>query len=179
MEQQSSKGDPFEEFDPRVREDVEGLVWLGHIADEFTFAGHTFGLRTLKGSEDLYAGIAAKKFVDSFGQAKAFAWAKVGVALTSVDGQEDFCPPIGPDQESYAIARFNYVTANWYWPLGHWLYTQLLTLEERQLRALQALQSLSAGSPLNFTPYVDSSTEPGTYEDPTSESLSTDSPPSS
>src|SRR4051812_18330419 len=83
----------------QVRDRVDGLVWLGHLQDDFEFCGHHFTLRTLKADEDLLAGILAKKYSETLGQGKAWAWAHVALALVSVDHDDDFCPPLGPDRE--------------------------------------------------------------------------------
>ena len=153
--------DPFAELDPRIREDVDGLIWLGHLEDQFEFLGHHFVIRTLKGDEELSAGLVSKDYIETLGQAKAWAWAKIALSLVAVDHDENFCPPIGPDRQSFARARFASCTSRWYWPLAEYIYGRLLELEARQLAVLEAVQSLSSGSLPNSTPSASSSTEPG------------------
>lgn len=164
-EVQQEVKDPFAEFDPRVREDVDGLIWLGHLEDEFDFCGHHFVLHTLKGDDELNAGLVAKEYTETFSQARAWAWAKISLALQAVDGDYDFCPAIGPDKRSFARARFAYCTSNWYWPLAEYIFGRYAELEARQLAALRAIESLSQGSPQNSTLFVGSSTEQGDSSD--------------
>lgn len=123
--------------------------------------GHTWVLRTLKGNEELQASILAKEYQDSFGQVKAWAWANLAHAIVSVDGDENWCPPIGPDPMANARARFRYITENWYWPIGDFLFGEYATLVQRQSDALKEVQDLSQRSLHTSTPSVDFSTEVG------------------
>lgn len=123
-------------FDPKVREAVEGLIWLGHLEDSFEFCGHNFVLRTLKADEELAAAAVVKEYTDTLGQAKAWAWANVALALVSVDGDDNFCPPTGPDKLAYARARFQYVTSRWYWPTGEYLFSRYQNLYKTAREAL-------------------------------------------
>jgi hypothetical protein len=138
----------FESFLPQVQQDVNGLAFLGHLEDSFEFCGHSFVIATLKGDEELAAGLVSKPFVDSIAQAKAWTWANVGMCLVEVDGERDFCPPIGPNQLENARARFRYVTSKWYWPLAEYIFTRLASLQERQEAAMEAMRDLSRGGPL-------------------------------
>lgn len=157
----------IEDFPDQVREDVEGLAWLGYLEDAFDFCGHHFVLRTLKGEEELLASIVCKEFVETLGQARAWVWALIAMALVSVDGDENFCPPIGPNKRDYARARFQYVTGRWYWPLASYLNGRYAGLIERQTEAIRSFEDLSQGSLPTFTPFVGSSTDTGDSEVPT------------
>lgn len=156
----------IDSFPDDIKEDVEGLIWLGHLEEEFEFCGHTFVMRTLKAEEEMNASLVAKEYFESLAQAKAQAWANIALSLVSVDGDEDFCPPIGPDKVAYARARFKWVVSKWYWPVGEFLFTKFTELAVRQLRAVEAVQDLSKGDLQAFTPSVDSSTDPGDSESP-------------
>lgn len=158
--------DPFAGFAPEVQEAVEGLLWLGHIEEEFEFCGHTFVLRTLRGDEDLAAAKVSKEYLETFGQLAGMAWATVALALVSVDGDEAFCPPIGPDKEAFARARFKYCTSRWYWPLAEYLFASYEGLRKKQTDAIQAVQDLSHRGPQTFSPSADSSNEQGDSEIP-------------
>lgn len=156
---QNEEGNPFDEFPEQVVEDVNGLIWLGHLEEEVEFCGHTFTIRTLKGDEELMAALLVKEYGDTIGQAKAWAWANICLALTSVDGDEDFCPPIGPDKKAHARARFQYVTSKWYWPVGEYLFAQFAGLVQRQADVVKAMQDLSQRSLHTSMPWVDSWTD--------------------
>lgn len=152
--------DPLDEFPEEVHDAVHGLAWLGHLEQEVEIAGHTFLLRTAKADEELQAALLAKEYADTYGQIKAWAWANIAVALEAVDGEPDFCPPIGPDKKSWVRAKFNYITSNWYWPVGNRLFEEYTDLLRRQAEAMEALENLSTGSLTPSTPSSDSLTGP-------------------
>lgn len=148
-------------FPDDVREDVDGLIWLGYLEDGFDFCGHHFVIRTLRGDEELLAALVAKDYTDTLGQSRAWAWAQIALALVAVDHQDDFCPPAGPDKKSYARARFNYVTTNWYWPTAQYIFGRYAELLERQAAAVEAMEDFSQGNLPTFMPFADSLTDRG------------------
>lgn len=148
----------LDDFPDEIREDVEGLIWLGYLTDSFEIYGHHFVIRTLRGDEELLASLICKEWVETLGQTRAWAWAQIALSLESVDNDEDFCPPAGPDRRAYARARFHYVTSRWYWPVAEKIFEKYLELQKRQLEALERLEDLSQGSLPTFTPSVGSST---------------------
>lgn len=139
-------------FPPEVRQNVEGLEVLGHIEDEFRQWGHSYVMRTLKGEEELAAAVVTKEYVETLGQAKAWAWANVALSLVAVDGAYDFCPPVGPDSIEYARARFKYVTSKWHWALAEYLFDRFVELQQRQYAALEAMRDFSQGSQPSSSP---------------------------
>lgn len=151
----------FAQFPDRVQEDVEGLIWLGYLEEAFDFCGHNFVIRTLRGEEELLAAAVTKEYVETLGQSRAWVWAVISLSLVSVDGDEAFCPPIGPDRQAYARARFAYVTQNWYWPVAAAIFQRYTALQERQTEAVEAVEDLSQGNLPMFTPFADSSTDKG------------------
>lgn len=156
----------IEDFPAEIQQDVEGLMWLGHLEDEFTFAGHTFIIKTLKGDEELLASLVCKEFNETLGQARAWVWALISQALVAIDGDENFCPPISNDKRVNAKARFQYCVSNWYWPLAATINTRFNLLTERQAEALQRVEDLFKGNPLMSMPFADSSTDSGDSEEP-------------
>lgn len=153
-------------FPREAQQSVDGLIWLGYLTDTVEFCGHRFGIRTLTGSDELLIGLLTKQYTETFSQAKAWMWAHVALCLTSVDDQDDFCPPIGPNPEEFARARFNYVT-KWYEPLGAFLFSEYERLREEQKAAVEAVRDLSSRSLRTFSPSEDSLKEPGSSTEPT------------
>lgn len=137
---------PFDEFSPEVNLSVEGLAWLGHLETEVSRWGHRWVLRTLKADEELQAALVAKEYQDTYGQVKAQTWAHVAAALVAVDGDDNFCPPIGPDRKQHIRAKFEYITENWYWPVGELLFGAYADLITAQAEALEAVDSLASRS---------------------------------
>lgn len=160
-----SDQDSFEELDPRVRQAVEGLIYLGHLTTEVEFCGHTFGLRTLHTDEEIAAGEVIESLRNTIKEPEAYVSAQIALALTHVDGDEEFCPPVGPDKSQYAKARYRYVTSQWYWPTIQYLYTEYTKLLGRQIEAIRSIQDLSSRSRPTFSPSPDFSTELGTSND--------------
>ena len=164
---QSSRVGPFDSFPQEVQDDLEGLVFLGHLETEVEWCGHTFTIRTLKASEELQAYRITKEHQESFGQLLCLASDTVGMALTSVDGVEGFCDPLGPSAKAYADSRFAYVTENWYRPVIEYLFSEYEGLRKRQAVAIEAMRDLSPRSRTNSPPSPASLTEPGDFPRPT------------
>lgn len=169
----NSQVSPFEEFGNEIAQAVEGLVYLGKLTKEVEFCGHTFGLKTLTAHEEMAAAAAVQEFRSTLREPEAWVTAQIGMALTHVDGDEDFCPPIGPDLTGFAKARFNFVSNSWYWPTIEYLFEEYTTLLEKQLKAIRAVQDLSNRSLLSPSPSVDSFKEQGILND----EISSDIPP--
>jgi hypothetical protein len=164
MSQESS---PFNTFKPETKEAVEGLLWLGYLEDHFEFCQHNFTIRTLYGDEELIAAKLCQEYTETLGQAKAWAWAHVALCLVSVDGKTDWCPPIGPDREGWARARFQYVTSKWFYPTGEYIFNRYAILVNKQRQAIEGIQDLSNGSRRPSMPSQDSFTKQGTSPDTT------------
>lgn len=156
-----SEFEGMESFPEEIQSDANALEWLGYIEESFEFAGHRFMLRTLYGEEELLAGLISKRYMETIGQHKAYAWALVALALTAVDDDPDFCPQVSPDPEAYAKGRFQYVTRSWLWPVGQFLYKSYAILLQRQADAVEAMENLSNGSLHTSMPFAGSSTDKG------------------
>lgn len=162
----SQVSDPFAAFSGDVRQDVDGLIWLGDLQESFSFCGHDFVLRTLRGDEELLAGLVMKDYIETIGQAKAHIWATISMSLVAIDGAEDFCPQATPNKRDYARARFQWVSGNWYWPTALYVYNRYNLLLERQQTALEALEDFCSGSPSPLMPFVSSSITRASSEGP-------------
>lgn len=162
----SSVPSPFDAFPTAVREDLDGLLWLGFIEERFSFCGHTFTVRTLRGDEELLAGLAMKDYIETLGQAKAHVWSTVALALTEVDGSTDFCPQASTSKQEYAHARFRWATSHWYWPVALYIYNKYTDLLRRQNEALEALEDFCSGSLPTFMPFASSSTDKAPSTEP-------------
>lgn len=158
---EESQVNVFEEFDPQTRQAVEGLTFLGHLTKDVEFCGHTFTLRTLRAGEEIAAGQAIEETRGTVKEPEAWMGAQVALALITIDYDDEFCPPAGPDQVAFAKARYRWLTTNWYPPTIDFLYQEYLDLKREQIEAFRAAQDLSARSLPPSSPSVDSLTEPG------------------
>lgn len=161
----------IEDFPSEVQENVEGLMFLGELYDDFDFCGHHFVIRTLRGDEELLASLVCKEFVETVGQARAWIWALVGMCVVSIDGDENFCPPLTGNKRDYARARFQYVTRNWFWPLAVHINHKYAELQQRQDEAMRRVEDLFSGSLPTYTPFAGSSNEQGDSEEPPTEDI--------
>jgi len=145
-----------DEFPEEVNEDVDGLIWLGYLEDVIDYCGHEFVIRTLRSEEQLLASLVTKEYTDTLGQAKAWVAAHVGLALVSIDGDEDFCPKASFNKKDFARARFQYVTGKWFEPTINRIYNAYSDLLERQAIVLEEMENLSQESRISFTASPDS-----------------------
>lgn len=155
--------DPFFGFPSRIQESVNGLAWLGHLEREVSYGGHTFVIRTLKADDDLIVSSLTQDYIETLGQAKAWAMANVALSLQSVDGDTDFCVSLGPDRMQNAREKFNFI-GEWYWPVIAFLFSAYSELNEEQEAALAAVQDLSRRSRRTSRPSQDSSKDQGHSE---------------
>ncbi len=143
---QEERIDPLELFSERIRADIHGLTYVGHVQEPVRFVGHTFVLKTLRPTEKAAAAVVTKPWIGTRAEQEMWANAIVGMALTEIDGQADFSPAIGPDINSYAKQRLDFVThpeTGWYQPTLDYLFSVYLSLETRAWQAMQELQDLS------------------------------------
>lgn len=153
--------DPFSEFGTEISQAVEGLVFLGRLTKDVEWCGHTFGLKTLTVNEEMAAAAAVQEFRSTLKEPEAWITSQIGLALTHVDGDESFCPPIGPDLTAFAKARFKWIGENWYWPTVEMLFEEYSGLLEKQVKAIRAVQDLSSRSLPSLSPLEDSLNLPG------------------
>lgn len=156
--------DPFEVFGPQIQLAVEGLAFVGHLDKEIHFCGHTFTIKTLRPGEKAAAAVAHKPWRGSIAEAEVWANVQVGLALTSIDGDTDFCPPVGPDINEFARARLRRITdtqRGFHQPTLDYIYGHYIALEQEAFAAVEALQNLSERNREQSPPSPDSSTEQG------------------
>lgn len=139
-----------ESFAPEVAQDVIGLIHLGHLTGRFEVMGHVFVLRTLKLGEELAVGQVVDEYAGTIVQGQAFAAALVAASLMTVDGRPVLAP-LGPDQEATIRDKFEYITQKWYTDTVLEIYAQYKTLQQRQSKAYEAIQSKSKASRTSST----------------------------
>lgn len=166
---QEQEVDPFKLFPPEMNEAVTGLSYLGQLSEEVTFCGHRFGIKTLRPAEKFAIGVALQPYRNTVSEVDAFQALTVGMALTSVDGDAEFCPPLGPNPEEFAKARLNYVLngktgdGGWYSPTIEFLWREYARIDATALAAVSELHRLSQrDQPQNSSPWLGSLTEQGT-----------------
>jgi len=135
----SKEDDPLPEFDPKVREDFEGLLYLGRLSRTFTWAGHDFTIRTLSIEETLEVGILSQPYRGTLSELKAYQAALVACCVTAVDGRPMPVPITDSPRDTSAANRFQYVLRHWLPPVLDAVYEEYLHLEGRVGKVIQAM----------------------------------------
>lgn len=125
-------------FPPESAVAIHGLLHLGYLEKQVSFAGHTFVLRTLKAGEEIAATLVVKEYSETVGYAKAYAIAVVSASLELVDGAPMF-GALGPDMVTPIHQKYS-VVSQYFWPVVEFLYKQYLALLEEQIEAFKAFQ---------------------------------------
>lgn len=131
--------EPLPEFDPRVRDDFDGLLYLGRLTDSFSYAGHEFTIRTLSTGELLEVALLHKPYAGTMGDAKAYQAALAAACMVSVDGKPMPLPITNEATDTALVNRFEYVKRTWFPPLIDVIYGRFLDLEDKVDRVLEAM----------------------------------------
>lgn len=127
------------EFDPRHREDFEGLLYLGALTHEFEWAGHRFKIRTLTSGEMLEVGLAQRQYRDSIGGDRAYTTAMVAACIVLVDGKP-LPRPISTDVGDTEFAnKFGYVRDHWFPWVIDTVYEEYMKLEARVIEIMESM----------------------------------------
>lgn len=136
---QDTENSEPEPFDPRYKEDFEGLMFLGALQADFSFVGHKFRIRTLTVDELLAAARIIKEYEGTVADTRAYATVMVALSVISVDGI-GLPAPIAEDGDySWAWERFNYVKAKWFPYTIDYVYERYLMLEERSRNVINQM----------------------------------------
>jgi hypothetical protein len=163
--------DPLTLFPSNIQKAVEGLMYIGQLTETVSFCGHRFGLRTLRPQHKYAIAQVLQPYRNTIMEVDIFQNATVATALTHVDGKHDFCPPIGPEIESFVAGRLNYVSNNetgWFPQTLEFLWARYVLLEATATEAIAELHRLSQRSqPITSSPWLDSLAEQGRTIDET------------
>lgn len=136
---QGEADEPLPEFDRRVREDFEGLLYLGALTAEPEWMGHRFLIRTLKVGEVLEIGLLHREYVGTVTDVKAYQAAVVAACVQQIDGRSMPFPITIESQDTALRNRFQYVLDNWFPPTLDAIYEHYLLLEARVERVMEAM----------------------------------------
>jgi hypothetical protein len=127
------------EFDPRVKEDFEGLMYLGRLTDEFKWLGHHFVIRTLTVDEILEVGILHRLYSETVSDTKAYQAAVVAACVITVDGKALPMPLSTEPTDTDLINKFRYVKRSWYPQTLDAIYERYLLLEAKVDEVIKAM----------------------------------------
>lgn len=147
----ASEERPLPEFDPRVRQDFDGLLFLGALTNQFEWLGHTFVIKTLSTDELLEVSLLVKEWQGTLGEMKAYSAAIVAACTVSVDGKP-LPQPISANPGDLPVRnRFNMVR-RWYPTTLDVVYDEYMQLERRVLEVMDAMGKVNGSSPMASTP---------------------------
>ncbi len=128
--------EPLPEFDPRHREALDGLLFLGKTTKSFRWAGHEFVIKTPTVEDLLEAGQLHKDWVGTISDVKAWQALIAAATVVSVDRQVVSVPL--HEDDSALRAKFN-TTIKWYpWTLDA-IYDQYLLLDAQVQEVILAM----------------------------------------
>lgn len=126
------------EFDPRFRQDWEGLTYVGYLTKKLTFLGHRFTIKTIDVDTILQIGMMHAPYVGTIADLKAYQALLMAGSIVTVDGKP-LAIPLGEDDTSLE-ARFN-VILRWFPATLDHLYTEYMGLETRVDEIIDAMQN--------------------------------------
>lgn len=131
------------EFDPRHRQDFEGLMYIGKLTSTFEWLGHKFVIRTLSTDEILEVGIIHREYAGSLADVKAYQAAVVAACVESVDGKPLPLPLSSDPSDTSLINKFRFVNRSWFPPTLDVVYERYLLLEARVSQVIEAMGKAS------------------------------------
>jgi len=143
MSKSDSPDETPEEFDPKFREDFEGLLYIGKLTDTFDWLGHRFVIRTLTTDEILEVGLIHKEYAGSLADAKAYQAAVVAACVESVDGRSLPIPLSNHPEDTSLINKFRFVNSSWFPPTLDAIYERYLLLEAKVARVIESMGKVS------------------------------------
>lgn len=138
--------EPLPEFDERMKQPFEGLLFLGRLQRTFHWMGHSFVIKTLNVDEILEVGLVHAKYVGTMGEVKAYQAAVVAASIVSVDGKPPPLPITNEASDTLLAARFEYVKGSWFPPTVDVCYEQYLFLEKQMFEVIEAMGKASGST---------------------------------
>lgn len=132
-----------ESFDPRYREEFEGLLFLGSLSKSFSWMHHDFRIKTIGTDEALAISLVIQPWVRSQGEVKAYQAAAVAACLLEVDGKplpHPLTRDVTPDR---LTPRFEWVLRNYQPVVIDMIYGQIMELENKVVEILAAMGKAS------------------------------------
>lgn len=130
-------------FDPRYRDEFDGLLFIGSLSKSFTWMDHTFVVKTIGTDEALAISLVIQPWSQTQGEVKAYQAAAVAAALVSVDGKT-LPHPITRDITPERLRpRFEYVMANYQPVVIDMIYGQIMELENKVVEVLAEMGKAS------------------------------------
>ena len=154
VDRDDESGQPFlnaekaDEFDAKIHNDIEGLLYLGYLTSDIEVFGHRFTIKTLRRGERLACGLLVKEYEDTISMGDALESVYVAACIVALDGRP-LSAALSPDEERDPMQR---IRANfervvkWYDPVVEAIYYEFSNLLLRQAQAFGELELKSTAS---------------------------------
>lgn len=140
-------------------------VNIGHVVRDVQFSGLSFGLRTLYPYEEAAGALAMLPWVNTLKAPEVWAMTLIGLAITHVDGDPEFCPRASQDDKVFAQQRLKWISRTYHWPVISKLYEEYVNMQEEQVQLVERVENLSQPTMSAFTPMPVFSTGPDISDD--------------
>lgn len=141
--QDQTEEEPLPEFDPRYREDFEGLLYLGRLEETFSLWGHTFVIRTLTTEQLAEIGQIVRPHEGSNAKNAVYQSAVVAASVVTVDGKPLPQSITIDNSDELTTVRYPYVLKKWMPPVREALYNRSMLLELKTRQVLHAMGEAS------------------------------------
>lgn len=131
-----------EEFDTRISNDVEGLLFLGYLTSDIEVFGHKLTIKTLRRGERLACALLIHEYSETLGVGDALETAYVAASISTLDGRA-LSAALSSEEEHDPLRR---IRANfdrvvkWYDPVIETIYIEYQKLLMRQAQAFVELE---------------------------------------
>lgn len=133
-EETSKQGFPEEHMQP-----LKGLLFLGALSKNFTYAGHDFLIETLTEGETLKVGQLMAEYRGTFSESEARRAFTVAACVKAVDGYP-VVTDLSPRDNVDRIGEKFQVIMQWYPPVIEYVYMQYRALETTEFSVANALK---------------------------------------
>jgi hypothetical protein len=130
-------------FDDRYKQPFTGLMYLGHLEENFSIWGHVFRIVTPSRLERLQAGELHAPYLGTLAAEIGYETVMVAAFLTEVDGHELPKPVITDPSNNAVRDRFKWVTENLKEPVIGLVYEHVLRLDESVREVMAAMGEAS------------------------------------
>lgn len=132
------------QFNEKVKDDFEGLLYLGLIQKTFKWGGHTFRIKTLNSDERLRAAQLCKPWLGTVEEARAWIIATVALSTIAVDGKA--VVPLGMDDDLTAESKYAWARQQFPWTIDA-IMSEVTDLEKRVEEAIVEMGKAPGSSP--------------------------------
>lgn len=132
-------------FDPRFREDFVGLLYLGHLEETCTVAGHRFQLRTPGQEDRLSMGLVHRPYANTVMGEQAWRTVMVATYLRAIDGSS--APEPLNSNQGVVATRFKWVIDSIHSDkVIELVFNEVMLLDAKVREMIEALDDLGKAS---------------------------------